>query len=443
MNQPLSIDDVPFDKGTVNIRGVRFLAVMAYVLLNVHYILACLQRTAIPGAIFNDLQSDLGLLGSQVTGLGSVYVVMYASSQVFAGMLVDRFGGKKMGVLGGLFMTVGLVLFSLAQTPAVLYLSRAVTAIGQAFFYLCVVKICHKLFPPKQFGMLIAVSMALGFCGSILGTMPTTLLAKNIGWRHAFFGLGCICAVASVATAACLWSMHEKRSASSSVTWRSVCNLFNEKGRFCFVTFQFWTFPAFFVLQTIVGQKFIQDYIGLDRTTAGMFTMLMTFGSILFCIFGAPLMRLFNGRRKPLVYISAGLPSLAAVVMIAGIKLGFPTWIFLTCFATMSLSQCSAAATSALMSEITDTKTIAFSAAVRNFFPYVGCGLVGWLCGFVLDHFATPPTADGIIHYPPDAYIWNLGIMFVFSVIGFLMILPIPETRGKHIYNGCDLEPRT
>lgn len=418
----------------VNVKGVRVMAWTAFAFLNILYILACLQRVAVPGAIFNDLQSDLGMKGSLVAGLGSVYVMIYATVQIFAGMIVDRIGGKQSGILGGFFLAAGLCLFALAQSVPMLYISRAISAIGQSFFYLCVVKLCHLLFPPRQFGALIGLSMAIGMCGSVTGTMPTQRVSEWIGWRHAFMILGFISAFASIAMAVVLRKFHERRKGSSVVTWKSVVNLFNDHGRRCFMIFHFWCFPAFFVLQTILGQKFIQDYCGLPASKASLFTMLMTFSSIILCLASARILRMFNNRRKIPVYISVALPVVASVIMALGIKFGYPVWVFLTCFALMSISQCSSAATSALMSEITDTKTIAFSAAVRNFFPYAGCAIMGWICGAVLDKFATAPDASGVIHYPHDAYLWCLALMFISGFIGVIVTIGIPETRGEHIY---------
>lgn len=44
-----------------NYRSVRIVAWVSYILLNVLYILACLQRTAIPGAVFVGLLLALGI----------------------------------------------------------------------------------------------------------------------------------------------------------------------------------------------------------------------------------------------------------------------------------------------------------------------------------------------------------------------------------------------
>ena len=423
------------DPPPVNMRGVRILAWTAYTLLNVLYIMACMQRTAIPGAIFDDLQGDLNLLGSQVTGLGSIYAYCYASSQVFAGMLVDRFGGKKMGVLGGLLMGVGLALFAFARSPATLYGSRVVTACGQAFIYLCVVKISHLLFPPRQFGALVGGSMAIGFAGGILGTLPTQRIAQFAGWRPLFLTLGVCCLVSAVAVVVVLGSLRERRRPSGAVSWRTLWNLFNEPGRFCFMTFDFWSFPPFFVLQSILGQKLLQDWLGYPASSAARFTMLLTLGSIFTCLAGAPLMRLLGDRRMPVVIFSKGLTLVVTLLMMAGIAFRLPAWLLLTCFFLMSSHQLSSAPNSALLSELTDTRTIAFAAAVRNFFPYVGAGLVGEICGGILDRLAPAEGAvNGIVHYPPEAYLQIMGVMAVFGFLGLLMVLRIPETRGRHIY---------
>lgn len=428
------LPDIPDTPPALNIRGVRVLAWAAFWLLNILYLFACMQRNGIPGAIFNDLQSDLNLLGSQVTRVSSLYVYTYAGFQIFAGILIDRFGGKKTGIFGGICLAIGLSLFSTAQSAGMLYAGRIVAAVGQSFLYLCVVKICHLLFPPKQFGAIIALSMAVGFAGALLGTLPAQLMSQWFGWRYVFLTVGMIFLLTAVAMFFILSKLHERQRTTSTVTLRSVANLFNSTDRYSFVTFQFWTFPVYFVLQSVLGQKFIQDYLGYSGTLAATFTMILTFGSIITCLISAPIMKLLGDRRMPMVYLSAALPLLIVIVMAFGIKMNFPPWVFLASLSLVSFSQISAASTSALMSELTDTRTIAFSAAVRNCFPYVGSGIVSWICGLILDKFAVQADDSGVIHYPGDAYFWILLLMAVFGLIGLLHILLIPETRGKHIF---------
>lgn len=421
-------------------RGARVLAVAAYALLNILYFMSCLQRTAIPGSFFNELQGDIGLRGSQVTRIGSLFLYCYAAFQIFAGMLVDRFGGKRGGMVGGISIGVGLVMFATARGVGQLYASRVITAVGSAFLYLCVVKISHMLFHPRQFGALVAASMSIGFAGSVFGTMPSQRLSQAIGWRTLFLGIGLTALAISAAIAILLPKVHERPRESAKTGWRTVANLFNERGRLCFMTYNFFTYPAYFALQAIVGQKFIQDFLGFSAPVAANFTMILTLGSVAFALAGAPFLRLCGNRRRVVVLASNMLPIASAAILIAGIRFGAHPWVFLLGFALMSVCQINAASTSALMGEITDSHTIAFSAAVRNFFPYVGAGLAGGACGLILDSFAPPGQSGGVVVYPPEAYVGVLTVMLLFALAGFAVSLGIPETRGKRIWRDPALE---
>lgn len=424
----------------LDFRGFRLLALAAYALLNVLYLLSCMQRTAIPGAIFNDIQGELGLLGSQVTRLGTVYVYSCAVLQIFAGMAVDRYGGKRSGILGGLLLGAGMLLFATARDTTTLYASRVVAAAGQAFMYLCVVKIAHALFPPWQFAALNGLCIAIGSAGGILGTLPAQRIAQFVGWRPLFLGTG-LCSIAAVAAIALALSpLHERRRESGIVTWATLRRLFNDRGRLCLMIYDFWVYPSYFILQAVLGQKFIQDWFGCSASTAAAFTMTLTLATIATSLLGAPALRLTGGRRLPLVRLSKGFPPLLAAVMLAGVVLRWPAWVFFICFALMSMNYLGSAASSALMSELTDTGTIAFTAAVRNSFPFAGAGVCGGICGAILDRFA-PTAAGGVIHYPVGAYIAILAVMAAFGTVGFLTTLGVPETRGRHLYRPDDVAP--
>lgn len=403
-------------------KAFRAFAVLAFSLLNILYLIACLNRSAIPGAIFEDIQAGTTLTGAQITNLGSIYVYVYGFAQIFAGILVDRFGGKRTAIWGGVFAGVGLSLFSVAESPALFAVSRIITAIGQSFFYLCIVKITHLLFSPKAFGSLIGISMAIGFFGSIFGTMPTQWASEQIGWRSLFLCIGILALLASVLTASLLFRLHEKHRKTSDITLAAVKHLFNERRRFCFMTFNFFSYPAFVIITTILGQKFIQDYLGFSAARASLFTLSSSITALIACLLGVPALKLMKKNKVSLVFGANLLPLIVSLFLMAGIIFNLPVWCFCLSFLAISFGQISSSATSALLCELMDTKTIAFTAAIRNTLPYVGAGLVGNLCGIILNKFSVPGMETGIIRYPPEAYLWILGVMAFFSMVGLILI---------------------
>ena len=66
------------------------------------YFFANLQRVAIPGSIFNELQSDLNVGAKYITALSSMFMYIYAVGQLFAGLLADRYGGERAITWGGM-----------------------------------------------------------------------------------------------------------------------------------------------------------------------------------------------------------------------------------------------------------------------------------------------------------------------------------------------------
>ena len=79
------------------------------------YFAANLQRVAIPGAVFNELQTKWNLSASQVTGFGASFMYVYAFAQLFVGLLCDRYGGARVMFSGGILFSLGGFLFALVD----------------------------------------------------------------------------------------------------------------------------------------------------------------------------------------------------------------------------------------------------------------------------------------------------------------------------------------
>ena len=79
------------------------------------YFFSFFQRVAVPGSIFNDIQTEFGISAADVTKLSAIYLFVYASMQPFAGYMADRFGGIRVVIVSGLLLCLGSILFPLSQ----------------------------------------------------------------------------------------------------------------------------------------------------------------------------------------------------------------------------------------------------------------------------------------------------------------------------------------
>ena len=420
----------------VNMKGARVFAWTAFLLLDSIYLIDCIQRTAIPGAIFNNLQGDFLMTASQITRTSSIYTFLYGTGQILTGCAVDRFGGKKMGILGGFLVSCGLLLLCFSRDPGQLYLSRVLAAFGSCFMYVSVIKIAHILFPPKHFGVLVGLSSAVGFLGGVLGTMPIRLCISRttgmtwFGWRFSFFILGSLTLLISVGSIYLLRILKERPKRATLITWRTVRALFNRKSRFCFITCNFWGYPVFFMMQAVIGQKFMQDHFNLTPDHAAFFTLTLSIGSIVFSLLGVPLVRLFHGQRRKVLLFCASSQIFTVLLMFAAVRYNLPIAFFYFAFFLLAISQADTSAKGYLTLELLDTRTIAFNEAIRNCFPFLGATFASYVCGRILDHFVAD-TGSSVTAFLSQGYLWILVFALVLSILHVIVLLGIPETNGK------------
>ena len=111
-------------------RGVmkdkRFWVHLSLILLGtIFYFVANFQRIAIPGAIFDILEQELSVGAPQITAFGAIYMYIYAFTQLINGVLVDRYGGYRVMLVGAIIMTLGCFMFPLTSNLTLMYISRA------------------------------------------------------------------------------------------------------------------------------------------------------------------------------------------------------------------------------------------------------------------------------------------------------------------------------
>ena len=80
----------------------RRIALWAFVPMMFIYAASYFQRTAVPGTVFNDLQADYGLTGTQIAGMGSAYICIYAICQLLVGICADKYGGMRVITYAGI-----------------------------------------------------------------------------------------------------------------------------------------------------------------------------------------------------------------------------------------------------------------------------------------------------------------------------------------------------
>lgn len=131
----------------------------------------------------------------------AIFVLVETWLVPFEAALVDRYGPRRMVLIGGVFAALGWVVNSFASSLEVLYLGAILAGIGAGIVYGTCVGNALKWFAGKR--GLAAGLTAGGFgAGAALTIIPLSNMVKTSGWQETFlvFGLlqGAVVVIASL-----------------------------------------------------------------------------------------------------------------------------------------------------------------------------------------------------------------------------------------------------
>lgn len=140
-------------------------------------------------ASMNSIQQEFGLTQSQLGLLNSVFFFTYTFAQIPSGMLGDKFGLKRMLIIGFLLFGVFTGLTGVATTFAVLILMRALVGIGQGTYYGPQYALSSAAIPLKHRGFGSAIINSGMAFGISLGLIGASFIINDMGlnWRYSFY----------------------------------------------------------------------------------------------------------------------------------------------------------------------------------------------------------------------------------------------------------------
>lgn len=151
-------------------------------------------------ALAPDLIAALGLSASDLGLLTSLFFVAFAGSQIPLGMLLDRFGPRRVEAALLLVAAAGSVISALATDPATLMAGRLLVGIGVSACLMGALKALLLWFPVDRLPVVNGGLFALGGLGAVAAAAPVEWALTITDWRGVFLGM----AAATVATAALL-----------------------------------------------------------------------------------------------------------------------------------------------------------------------------------------------------------------------------------------------
>jgi NNP family nitrate/nitrite transporter-like MFS transporter len=272
------------------------------------------------------LREELGLTATEQGMLVAVPLLGGSLFRPMLGMLGDRIGGRRAGLLGLVLTAAPLLLgWKAAQTLGHFYAIGLMLGIAGASFAVAL-PLASGWYPPQYQGLAMGIAGA-GNSGSLVATLAAPRLAERFGWAPTF-GL-MLLPVLLVLIAFAIMAKDSPRVRPKQ-SWRDYTLLLKEPDTLWFSFFYALTFGGFVGFTSFLT-TFFHDQYQVSKVGAGDFTTLVVVAGSLLRPVGGWLSDRLGGYRLLLVLMLAvagclvaisALPPLPVVVVLLFAALG-------------------------------------------------------------------------------------------------------------------------
>jgi EmrB/QacA subfamily drug resistance transporter len=136
---------------------------------------------------FDDLRADFpGVSFATMSWTLSAYTIALAAALVPSGRLADRFGRKRVFLIGVVAFTLASALCAVAPSPGLLVAFRVVQALGAAALTPASLALVLSVFPAPKVPAAVAIWGAIAALAAAVGPTLGGLLVDAWGWRSVF-----------------------------------------------------------------------------------------------------------------------------------------------------------------------------------------------------------------------------------------------------------------
>ncbi|HMM84186.1 MFS transporter [Azohydromonas sp.] len=162
------------------------------------YFLSYLLRN-VNAIIAPELTRELGVSAADLGLLTSAYLLAFGSFQLPLGILLDRYGPRRVEAALLLVAAAGSAWFATGTSLGALALARATIGLGVCACLMAAFKAFATWYPVQRLPSLNAAVMVAGGLGALTATTPLAWAVPVFGWRGLFLGLAVLTVLAALA----------------------------------------------------------------------------------------------------------------------------------------------------------------------------------------------------------------------------------------------------
>nr|AQT39238.1 NarK [Streptomyces sp.] len=304
------------------------------------YFVAVIFRTSL-GVAGLDAADRFDVNASALSTFSILQLLVYAGMQIPVGLMVDRWGTKKVLTLGVVLFTLGQLGFAFSPSYGMALAARALLGCGDAMTFIAVLRLGARWFPARRGPLIAQVAALCGMAGNLVSTLVIARLLHGFGWTATFGGSAAAGVLVLVLLLLFLKDHPEGHEpapaerAGASYVRKQIAASWREPGTRLGMWVHFTTqFPAM-VFLLLWGMPFLVEAQGLSRGTAGeLLTLVVVSNMALGLVFGQVIAR-HGAARAPLALGTVGATALLWATTIAYPGDRAPMWLLITLCAVL------------------------------------------------------------------------------------------------------------
>ncbi len=400
---------------------VRRNAWTVYLVALAVYVLAVFHRSSL-GVAGIDAADRFGISASALATFTMVQLLVYVAMQIPVGLMVDRFGPRRLLLAGVGIMSAGQLAFAFATTYPVAVGARVFVGVGDAMVFISVLRLVMAWFAPRRVPLMTQLTGVTGQLGAVAAAVPMTYALDRLGWTATYLlgvGIGVVLALGLLVVVRD--SPDRTTLAGERVSLRGVVDslrlAWSEPGTRLGLWTHFTTQFSPTVLSLLWGFPFLVRGEGQSKTTAGLLLTLLTVASML----AAPVVgqlvaqRPFHRSTMVLAIVSAIVLAWTAVLAWPGRA---PLWLLAVMALVVGVGGPASMVGFDFARTFNPADRVGSATGIVNQGGFTASLIAVVAIGLVLD-WRTP---GGGTDYSPDAFHWAMSVQYVLWLGGGLQI---------------------
>ena len=269
---------------TSSLSGSRTVAWAVWIIASVFYAYQYVLRV-MPNIMLDDIMRQFDIGATTFGQFSGIYYIGYSLMHLPVGLMLDRFGPRK--IMSGciLLTVVGLMPLLFADYWVYPIAGRFLIGLGSSAAILGVFKIIRMTFNERRFSRMLSLSVTIGLIGAIYGGGPVSYMREILGYQTVIQ----IFAAAGVALAlVTYWIIPDVKSAPGGTVISTIKEVLSNKRVIWSCIFAGLMVGPLEGFADVWGTAFLKQVYGFDSTVAASLPSMIFIGMC----FGAPALSL-------------------------------------------------------------------------------------------------------------------------------------------------------